>query len=72
MSIKIHANRVLATIHVTQKFLGVFKGAQVKSEPKAPTELNAALALLQRLYYKEKRKESVGGAPKIFDITPFR
>ena len=42
MSIKIHANRVLGTIHVT-KFLGVFKGAQVKSGPRAPTDLNAAL-----------------------------
>ena len=27
MSIKIHANRVLGTIHVTQHFLGVFQGA---------------------------------------------
>ena len=45
MSIKIHANRVLGTIHVTQNFLGVFKGAQIKSGPKAPTDLNAALAI---------------------------
>ena len=43
MSIKIHANRVLGTIHVTQNFLGVFQGAQIKSGPKAPTDLNAAL-----------------------------
>ena len=43
MSIKSHANRVLGTIHVTQNFLGVFKGAQMKSGPKAPTDLNAAL-----------------------------
>ena len=43
MSIKIHANRVLGTIHVTQNFLGVFEGAQIKSGPKAPTDLNAAL-----------------------------
>ena len=47
MSIKIHANRVLGTIHVT-KFLGVFKGAQIKSGPRAPTDLNAAL--VDRLY----------------------
>ena len=43
MSIKIHANRVLGTKHVTQNFVGVFKGAQIKSGPKAPTDLNAAL-----------------------------
>ena len=43
MSIKIHANRVLGTIHVKQNCLGVFKGAQIKSGPKAPTDLNAAL-----------------------------
>ena len=43
MSIKIHANRVLGTMHVTQNFLGVFQGAQIKSGPKAPTDLNAAL-----------------------------
>ena len=43
MPIKIQANRVLGTIHVTQNFLGVFKGAQIKSGPKAPTDLNAAL-----------------------------
>ena len=43
MSIKIHANRVLGTIHVTKNFLGVFKGAQIKSGTKAPTDLNAAL-----------------------------
>ena len=42
MSIKIHANRVLGTIHVT-KLLGVFKVAQIKSGPRAPTDLNAAL-----------------------------
>ena len=42
MSIKIHANRVLGTIHVT-KFLGVFKKAQIKPGPRAPTNLNAAL-----------------------------
>ena len=45
MPIKIHANRVLATIHVAQIFLGVFKGAQIKSGPKAPTDLNAVLAM---------------------------
>ena len=45
MSIKIHANRVLGTIHVTQIFLGVFQGAQIKSGPKAPTDVNAALVL---------------------------
>ena len=43
MSITVHANRVVGTIHVTQNFLGVFKGAQTKSGPKAPTDLNAAL-----------------------------
>ena len=53
MSIKIHANRVLGTMHVTQIFLGVFQGAQIKSGPKAPTDLNAALHLwncLMRTY----------------------
>jgi len=34
MSIKTYANRVLG---------GVFQGAQIKSEPKAPTDLNVAL-----------------------------
>ena len=43
MSIEIHANRVLGTIHVTQNFLGVFQGDQTNSGPKAPTDLNAAL-----------------------------
>ena len=42
MSIIIHAMRVLGTIHVT-KILGVFKGAQIKSGPRAPTDLSAAL-----------------------------
>ena len=51
MSIKIHANRVLGTIHVTQTFLGVFEGAQIKSGPKAPTDLNAALVL--RTHYED-------------------
>ena len=45
MSIKIHANRMLSTIHVTQKFLGVFKRAQIKSGTEAPTDLNAALRI---------------------------
>ena len=45
MSIKINANRELGTIHVTQNFLGVVQGAQIKSGPKAPTDLNAALFL---------------------------
>ena len=43
MSINFHANRVLGTLHVTQHFLGVFQGAQIKSRPKALTDLNAAL-----------------------------
>ena len=49
MSIKIHANRVLGTIHVTQNFLGVCKGAQIKSGPKAPPDLNAALIVSRDL-----------------------
>ena len=45
MPIKIHANRVLGNIHVIHNFLGVFKGAQIKSGSKAPTSLNAALPI---------------------------
>ena len=52
MSIKIHANRALGTIHVTQHFLGVMKGAQIKSGPKAPTDLNAAL--IRRLRHNDE------------------
>ena len=37
----------LGTIHVTQNFLGVFKGAPIKSGPKAPTDLNAALFAIE-------------------------
>ena len=44
ISTKIHANRVLGTMHVTQNLLGVFQGAQIKSGPKAPSDLNAALS----------------------------
>ena len=45
MSIKTHANRVLGTVHVTQNLLGVLQGAQIKSGPKALTDLNAALPI---------------------------
>ena len=32
------------THYATQNFLGVFQGAQIKSGPKAATDLNAALS----------------------------
>ena len=72
-AITIHANRVLGTIHVTQNFLGVFQGAQIKSGPKAPTDLNAALMSsrvnTQMLYFPQSSNFtcSIQKLFKIFD-----
>ena len=66
MSIKIHANRVLGTMHVTQHFLGVFQGTQIKSGPKAPTDLNEALRTIAHIV--EDRQASL----ILYDRVPLR